>query len=176
MVGIRRTRSIGRRLAVLVSVLLASWMLTDLAWAEKVYVQAKTAQLRAGKTSLDKVTADVRFGDELDVLKREGNWVEVKTSGGQRGWIFGGKLSRTKPAAGEGDLAALGKSFRQKEASTVTASAGSRGLDKVSEGYAKQAGITKDVQDAVDRMAAYRITDQEVEDFLRNGRLGEYAQ
>jgi uncharacterized protein YgiM (DUF1202 family) len=166
----------GRRLAVLIAMVVASWMLTDFASAEKVYVQAKTAQLRAGKTSLDKVTADVRFGDELDVLKREGNWVEVKTSDGQRGWIFGSKLSRTKPSAGEGELAALGKSFRQKEASTVTASAGSRGLDKVSEGYAKQAGITKDVRDAVDRMAAYRISDQEVEDFLRNGRLGEYAQ
>jgi uncharacterized protein YgiM (DUF1202 family) len=112
----------GRRLAVLIAMVVASWMLTDFASAEKVYVQAKTAQLRAGKTSLDKVTADVRFGDELDVLKREGNWVEVKTSDGQRGWIFGSKLSRT------------------------------------------------------DRMAAYRISDQEVEDFLRNGRLGEYAQ
>ena len=51
----------------------------------------------------------------------------------------------------------------------MTASAGSRGLDKVSEGYAKQAGITKDVQDSVDRMAAYRVSDQEIEDFLREG-------
>ena len=152
------------------------WLAADPAPAEPVYVQAKTAQLRAGKTSLDKVTANLRYGDELEVLRRDGTWIEVKTGAGDRGWIFANKVSSTKPSGGDSDLAALGKSFRRKEASDVTASAGSRGLDKVSEGYAKQAGITKDVQDSVDRVTAYRITDQEVEDFLRKGRLGEYAQ
>ena len=154
----------------------ADWIYADPAFAETVYVQAKTAQLRAGKTSLDKVTADVRYTDALEVLRRDGSWVEVKTASGQRGWIFANKLSDTKPAGSDGELASLGKAFRQKEASTVTASAGSRGLDTVSEGYAKQAGITKDVQDSVDRMAAYRVSDQEIEEFLRKGRLGEYAQ
>ena len=152
------------------------WLAVGDALAESVYVQAKTAQLRAGKTSLDKVTANLRYGDSLEVLSRDGNWIEAKTGAGQRGWIFANKVSSTKPSESEGELAALGKSFRRKEASDVTASAGSRGLDKVSEGYARQAGITKEVQDAVDRMAAYRLTDQEVEEFLRKGRLGEYAQ
>src|SRR5262249_36435517 len=124
----------------------------------------------------DKVTADLRFGDQVEVLRKDGSWVEVKTAGGQQGWIFSNKLTSTKPAAGDSELASLGKGYRQKEASNVTASAGSRGLDKASEGYAKQANITKDVQDSVDRMAAYRISDQEVEDFLQKGRLGEYAQ
>jgi uncharacterized protein YgiM (DUF1202 family) len=144
--------------------------------AESVYVQAKTAQLRAGKTSLDKITANLRYGDALEVLRRDGTWIEVKTGTGDRGWIFANKVSSTKPSGDDSDLASLGKSFRRKEASDVTASAGSRGLDKVSEGYARQAGITKEVQDSVDRMTAYRITDQEVEEFLRKGRLGEYAQ
>ena len=165
-----------RQCAMMLSFMVGSWMFADIALAETMYVQAKTAQLRAGKTSLDKVTANVRFGDQLEVIRKDGSWVEAKTAGGQQGWIFSNKLTSTKPAAGDGDLASLGKSFRQKEASNVTASAGSRGLDKVSEGYAKQANITKDVQDSVDRMAAYRITDQEVEDFLQKGRLGEYAQ
>jgi uncharacterized protein YgiM (DUF1202 family) len=152
------------------------WLSAAVAAAESVYVQATKAQLRAGKTSLDKVTANVRYGDELEVLRRDGNWLEAKTGAGERGWIFANKVSSAKPSGSDGDLAALGKSYRRKEASGVTASAGSRGLDKVSEGYARQAGITKDVQDSVDRMAAYRISDQEVEDFLKKGRLGEYAQ
>jgi uncharacterized protein YgiM (DUF1202 family) len=152
------------------------WLFAATASAESVYVQAKTAQLRAGKTSLDKVTANLRYGDVLEVIQKDGSWVQVKTGSGAQGWIFANKVSSSKPSGGDSELAALGRSFRQKDASSVTASAGSRGLDKVSEGYAKQAGITKDVQAAVDRMAAYKITDQEVEDFLRNGRLGEYAQ
>ena len=172
-----RSSQASRYLKVLSAVLAVGlWLAADSAPAETVYVQAKTAQLRAGKTSLDKVTANLRYGDELEVLRRDGTWIEGKTGAGDRGWIFANKVSSTKPSGGDSDLAALGKSFRRKEASDVTASAGSRGLDKVSEGYAKQAGITKDVQDSVDRMAAYRITDQEVEDFLRKGRLGEYAQ
>jgi hypothetical protein len=58
----------------------------------------------------------------------------------------------------------------------VTASAGARGLDKVSEGYANRVGITQQHRDAIDRMAAYQISDQDVEDFLKQGGLGEYAK
>ena len=169
-------RSLIHPVTLLTGLLIGGWLWADVASAETMYVRAKTAQLRAGKTSLDKVTADLRYGDELEVLRKDGSWVEVKTGAGQRGWIFSNKISSTKPSASDSELASLGKSYRQKDASTVTASAGSRGLDRVSEGYAKQAGITKDVQDAVDRMAAYRISDQEVEEFLRKGRLGDYAQ
>lgn len=172
----RCPRSLIYPVTLLTGLLIGGWLWADTASAETMYVQAKTAQLRAGKTSLDKVTANLRYGDELEVLRKDGSWVEVKTGAGQRGWIFSNKLSSSRPSGGDSELASLGKSVRQKDASSVTASAGSRGLDSVSEGYAKQAGITKQVQDAVDRMAAYRITDQEVEDFLSKGRLGEYAQ
>lgn len=172
----RTLRSPVRLLVMLVLFGIGSALAAGPALAETVYVQAKTAQLRAGKTSLDKVTANLRFGDPLDVVRRDGNWIEARTGGGASGWIFANKVSATKPSEGDSDLATLGQSFRRKDASGVTASAGSRGLDKVSEGYAKQAGITKDVQDAVDRMAAYRLSDQDVEEFLKSGRLGEYAQ
>ena len=164
--------------APLVTLLLLSlYLLTSVALAETVFVQSKTAKLRSGKTSLDSVVADLKFGESLEVLGKEGNWLEVQTTRGAKGWIFAGKTTPTKPAGGEDDvLAKLGKSFRRTEAEDVTASAGARGLDKVSEGYANRVGITQQHRDAIDRMAAYRISDQEVEDFLKQGRLGEYAQ
>jgi len=164
--------------APLVTLLLLSlYLLTSVALAETVFVQSKTAKLRSGKTSLDSVVADLKFGESLEVLGKEGNWLEVQTARGAKGWIFAGKTTPTKPAGGEDDvLAKLGKSFRRTEAEDVTASAGARGLDKVSEGYANRVGITQQHRDAIDRMAAYRISDQEVEDFLKQGRLGEYAQ
>jgi len=145
--------------------------------AETVFVQSKTAMLRSGKTSLDSVVANLKFGEPLEVLNKEGNWLEVQTARGAKGWIFAGKTTPTKPAASEDDvLAKLGKSFRRTEAGDVTASAGARGLDKVSEGYANRVGITQQHRDAIDRMAGYRISDQDVEDFLKEGRLGEYAK
>jgi len=144
--------------------------------AETVYVQAKTGQLRSGKTSLDNVVANVKFGDALEVLGRDGSWLDVKTSSGARGWIFANKISSGKPSGGSDMLAKLGQSMRAGDASSTTASAGARGLDKASEGYANRTGIGAKDRDAVDRMTAYQIPDQDVEEFLREGGLGEYAK
>lgn len=145
-------------------------------WAETVYVQAKTAQLRAGKTSLDAVVGNVKFGDALDVVGRDGSWMEVKTSAGARGWIFANKTTPSKPSGSNDTLARLGQSMRGGDASATTASAGARGLDKASEGYANRAGVSARDREVVDRMTTYQIPDQEVEEFLREGGLGEYAK
>lgn len=159
------------------TMLLGLLFLTGVALAETVFVQSKTAKLRSGKTSLDSVVADLKFGEPLEVLNKEGNWLHVQTARGAKGWLFAGKTTPTKPAGSEDDvLAKLGKSFRRTEAGDVTASAGARGLDKVSEGYANRVGITQQHRDTIDHMAAYRISDQDVEDFLKEGGLGEYAK
>jgi len=144
--------------------------------AETVYVQAKNAQLRAGKTSLDAVVGNVKFGDALEVVGRDGGWMEVKTSAGAKGWIFANKTSPSKPSGTNDTLAKLGQRMRSGDASSTTASAGARGLDKASEGYADRAGISARDREAVDRMTAYQIPDQEVEEFMREGGLGEYAK
>lgn len=146
------------------------------AWAETVYVQAKTAQLRSGKTSLDAVVGNVKYGDALEVVGREGSWVEVKTAAGVKGWIFANKTSSTRPSGTNDTLARLGQSMRGGDASATTASAGARGLDKASEGYADRAGVSARDREVVDRMTAYQLADQEVEEFLREGGLGEYAK
>jgi len=166
-----------KRPSLFIVLLIGLSLSAGVALAETVYVQAKTVKLRAGKTSLDSVVANLKFGEPLEVLRKDGTWLEVQTGTGAKGWIFAGKTTATKPAGSDDDdLARLGKSFRRTEAGDVTAAAGARGLDKASEGYANRAGITQRDRDAVDRMAAYRMSDQEVDDFLKEGRLGEYAK
>ncbi len=145
-------------------------------WAETVYVQAKTAQLRSGKTSLDTVVGNVKYGEALEVVGRDGGWMEVKSASGAKGWIFANKTSSTKPSGTNDTLAKLGQSMRGGDASATTASAGARGLDKASEGYADRAGVSARDREAVDRMTAYQISCQEVEEFMREGGLGEYAK
>jgi hypothetical protein len=160
----------------IVGLLGALFLLGTEASAETVYVQAKHAQLRAGKTSLDAVVGTVKFGEALEVVGRDGSWMEVKTSAGTKGWIFANKTSPSKPSGTNDTLAKLGQSMRSGDASSTTASAGARGLDKASEGYADRAGISARDREAVDRMTAYHIPDQEVEEFMREGGLGEYAK
>ena len=161
-------------LAMMVSFVTAITM-TDAAFGETVYVAAKSAQLRSGKTSLDPVVASLKLGETLDVVTRDDRWLQVQTTKGVKGWIYYNNVSASKPAGGDNELAALGRSFRRTDASGVTASAGARGLDKASEGYANRSGITQQHRDAVDRMTAYKIPDEEIHEFLKSGRLGEYA-
>lgn len=161
-------------LAILVS-LVTAIMITDLAFGETVYVAAKSAQLRSGKTSLDPVVASLKLGETLEVVKRDDRWLQVQTTKGVTGWIYSNNVSTSKPMGGDNELAALGQSVRRTDASAVTASAGARGLDKASEDYAKRSGVTQQQRDAVDRMTIYKISDEEIQAFLKSGRLGEYA-
>lgn len=149
---------------------------TGTAFCETLYIAAKSAQLRSGKTSLDPVVATLKLGDTVEVAKREDRWLEVKTTKGVTGWIYDNKVSPSKPASGDSELAALGRSMRGADASAVTASAGARGLDKTSGTYANRSGITQQQRAAVDRMTAYKITDEEIQEFLKSGKLGEYAE
>jgi uncharacterized protein YgiM (DUF1202 family) len=144
--------------------------------AETMFIQAKTAKLRSGKTSLDPVVADLKYGEAVELVRSEGKWLEVQTAAGAKGWIHVTKTSRVRPSGTDDTLASLGRSFRRGESSEVSASAGARGLDKVSETYANRAGIPERYRQAVDRMAAYQIADQEIEDFLKKGELGEYGK
>jgi uncharacterized protein YgiM (DUF1202 family) len=150
--------------------------MTDAAFGETVYVAAKSAQLRSGKTSLDPVVASLKLGETLEVVKRDDRWLQVQTAKGVKGWIYHTNVSASKPAGGDNELAALGRNMRQTDSSGVTASAGARGLDKASEGYANRAGITQQHREAVDRMTAYKIPDEAIQEFLKSGRLGEYAE
>ena len=55
-----------RLAAPLITLLLLSlYLLTVVALAETVFVQSKTAKLRSGKTSLDSVVADLKFGEQI---------------------------------------------------------------------------------------------------------------
>ena len=162
-------------LAMMVSFVTAISM-TDAAFGETLYVAAKTAQLRSGKTSLDPVVASLKLGETLEVVTRNDHWLQVQTTKGVKGWIYYNNVSASKPAEGDNELATLGQGVRRTDASAVTASAGARGLDKASEGYAIRSGITQQQRDAVDQMTAYKIPDEQIQEFLKTGKLGEYAE
>ena len=113
------------RIAALLFLLLG--VLTDAALAETRYVQGRTAKLRSGKTSLDQVVAELKMGDPLEVVRREGPWVEVRTTGGVRGWLPISNTTTVKPSGGDDDLA-RGEQFPQTDTSEVTGTAGGRGF------------------------------------------------
>src|SRR5207237_10180684 len=86
------------RLVLLILMIVGS--LFSVAWAETVFVQAKTAKLRSGKTSLDKVVADLQYGEALEVVKTEGTWTEGRTRSGVTGWMFASQTTTGTPSVG----------------------------------------------------------------------------
>jgi hypothetical protein len=150
--------------------------LCKLGMAETIYVQAKSATLRSGTTSLSRVVASVPFGQELELIEKRDHWYKVQVQNGAVGWVYHTKVGTHKPSAGESRLASLGSDFRQTRSSSITGTAGVRGLDEFSSGYANRAGIAARHRTAVERMTNYRLSQREVEAFLKSGRLGEYAE
>src|SRR5438105_546554 len=126
-----------RRLRLVLVWLVCLGGLVSVAYAEKVYVQSKSAPLWSGKSSLSQTVATVPFGQELEVVRKEDPWLEVRTADGTTGWISANRTTATKPSGGEGLFAKAGLAIHQTEAAPVTASTGARGLDKVSEAYAQ---------------------------------------
>ena len=106
-------------LAIMVSCVTVIAM-TGAAFGESVYVAAKSAQLRSGKTSLDPVVASLKLGETLEVVTRNDHWLQVQTTKGVKGWIYYNNVSASKPVGGDNELEALGKSFRRTDASAVT--------------------------------------------------------
>jgi uncharacterized protein YgiM (DUF1202 family) len=154
------------------TVCIATWV-----FAETLYVQVGTALIRSGKTSLDPVTGQVRFGEALDVLQREDKYIQVKTGNGVQGWIYSAKLATTPPVAESNDgLFAKARKVAREQAGPTTPTAGARGLDKVAEGYAQQNNISPQSQEAVDLMSKYKLDDKQIDEFMKKGGLGEYAK
>jgi hypothetical protein len=115
----------------------------------------------------------------LTVLAYENRWYRVRTPGGDEGWIYRGRVSVEPPAADNGGetgnlLSGLGgSSIAADEADTARSI---RGLSKETETYAKNTATPEKYQKALDDVLAVKVTEAEIQDFLRNGKIGEYAQ
>lgn len=137
--------------------------------AASLYVRANGTELKdkasPGGASLTKLD----IGTKVDVVAKEGGWVKVIVKG-KTGYIFGAKLSEDKPD-------------KERFGGAVTASASEgdsalalRGLSATSEKYAERNQIKPSDIAAVKEMEKRKVSADEIDKFLREGKLGEYAQ
>jgi uncharacterized protein YgiM (DUF1202 family) len=162
------------RWAFTLTTLAIFFITSGLSLAETLYITSKSANVRAGKTSLDAITDTVHYGDAVESVRQESDWFEVKTKKGAQGWVHTTKLSNSPPTKGQ-DSTFLGMPLPPR-ASQPTVSAGARGLDKVADGYAEGSGISPQSHAAVEKMTNYQVDDKRVETFLKEGGLGDYAK
>ncbi|HSH70751.1 MAG TPA: SH3 domain-containing protein [Deferrisomatales bacterium] len=160
------------------ALVLALLLATAVAAQTTVWVASQGATLKAEKKALSGTVAALTAGTALTVLETDAKWYRVNTPEGKQGWIYRGKVSDTPPAqeqSGSGGLfgAVTGSSI---EAGAADTSRSIRGLSPETEQYANNAGSPQQNRDALDRLMALNVTAPELERFLQDGRIGEYAE
>jgi hypothetical protein len=164
-----------RRWVIVAAVALALIPLGSPRAQSKVWVASAGAKLKAAAKATAPTVGDVAVGAELAVLGSEGKWYRVKTGDGREGWIYSGKVSPTAPAPTGGGLfgSVPGSSIQARSADT---SRSVRGLSPETAEYAKSAGTPRASQDALDTVLARTVPEADIERFLEQGRIGEYAR
>ncbi len=136
------------------------------AWAQEPGVTAVQSELKKAPFLDAETTARLPAKTSLDILKRQGAWMEVKTADGKRGWVRMlnvrlGTGAGTKGDSLGGTLAGLGRAMN----SQGTATTGIRGL---SEEDLKNA---RPNPEEVKRMDKYDVNASEAQRFAAAGGL-----
>ena len=142
-----------------------------------MWVTSDKARLKSKPKASSTTFSTIPVGTEVSVLESKKRWYRVRTSSGEKGWMYRGKLSDTPP---EKEAEESDNLFSSMQSSSISAdeaqtSRSIRGLSKETEQYAQQRGTPEVYKKALDQVLAIRITDKEVDVFLKEGKIGEYA-
>ena len=146
--------------------------------AETLWVTSDNAQLKKDATASSETIATVPIGVEVKVLGTESRWHKIQLPSGEQGWMYRGRLSDTAPEKpseeGSGNLfgALAGSNIKADEASTGRSI---RGLSEETEQYAKLKKTSPAAKKALDQVLAMKISEKELQNFLKQGKIGEYA-
>ena len=168
---------ITRSMVVAVALLLAA--VTAMA-EEKRWVSSEGTALKAEASATSENVVDVKVGTEVTVVESGGRWLKVRTAAGKEGWVYAGRVSETPPAAEvageEGGL--FGASLQKSQINTAKADSARsiRGLSPEAAKYAKDRGTPEVYKKALDVILARKVSVKELNAFLKEGKLGEYAQ
>ncbi len=173
----RITRSMTRSMVAVLALLLAA----SIAMAEeKRWVSSEGTALKAEASATSENVADLSVGTEVAVVESGGRWLKVRTSAGKEGWVYAGRVSETPPAAevAGGDGGIFGDSMKSSQIKTAKADSARsiRGLSPGAAQYAKDRGTPEMYRKSLDVVLARKVSAKELKAFLKEGKIGEYAQ
>ncbi len=131
-------------------------------------VQVRNGQIRATPSFLGNPVAPVAYGDQVEVLQQQGDWMEVNDQGGKKGWIHQSALSKKKIVMNSG-----GKNAELSASGDEITLAG-KGFNADVESKFKADHRGADFS-WVDRMEQLNITSQEMMAFLKEGGVKPQA-
>jgi hypothetical protein len=140
-------------------------LVASVAMAASVKVITQQAVIRKDKRFFAPPVVAVPYGEVLNELAREGDWLRVQYRGNQ-GWIHVSAVQEQKV-----ELSSLMKSKAKETSQDEVALAGKGFTPEVEKAFrAKNPQMKYDI---VDRIEGYRVSMEEVQMFVRDGRLRE---
>lgn len=130
----------------------------------RMNVQVQSGQVRSAANFLGKIVVTVPYGVSVEVLKQQGDWMQVKTLQGQTGWMHKGSLTTKKISMSAG-------------AATAKTGASSDELALAGKGFNAQVESEYKAKNknlnfaAVDRMEKIKVAPPEMQTFLSNGAV-----
>lgn len=147
---------------------------------EKRWVSSDGTTLKAEASATSDNVAVVAVGTEVNVVESGGRWLKVKTTTGKEGWVYAGRVSDTPPAAevAGDDGGIFGGSMQKSQINTAKADSARsiRGLSPEASQYAKDRGTPELYKKSLDVVLARKVTEKQLKAFLKEGKIGEYAQ
>jgi uncharacterized protein YgiM (DUF1202 family) len=173
----RVTRSMARSMVgAAIMLLLAVTAMAE----EKRWVSSEGTTLKSEASAASENVADLNVGTEVTVVESGGRWLKVRTAAGKEGWVYAGRVSETPPTAEvAGDDGGLfGGSMQKSQINTAKADSARsiRGLSPEATKYAKDRGTPEMYKKALDVVLARKVSAKELKAFLKEGKIGEYAQ
>lgn len=147
--------------------------------AESRWVVGEGTTLKAEAAAASADLAPLAVGSQVTVVENAGRWLKVQSGSGQQGWVFAGRLASTAPVAevaAESGLFASAAQQSQVEVARADSARSVRGLSAETGQYAQERGTPQAFRTALDQILARKVSKEELHAFLREGRLGEYAQ
>ncbi|MBV5338508.1 MAG: SH3 domain-containing protein [Deltaproteobacteria bacterium] len=162
--------------AVLALLLAASVAIAE----EKRWVSSEGTALKAEASATSENIADMQIGTAVTVVESGGRWLKVKTAAGKEGWVYAGRVSDTPPVAevSADDGGLFGATMQKSQISTAKADSARsiRGLSPEADQYAKDRGTPEVYKKSLDVVLARKVSANELKAFLKEGKIGEYAQ
>ncbi len=161
-----------RYLSIIIGLALLGVMLTDqVALAQKTMsVQIREGQLRAAPSHLGKIVARASYGDRVTVLEEKGDWKKVTLAGGKyQGWMHKTALTNKKIVLKAGQ-SNVGSSVSRDEIALA-----GKGFSEEVEAQYRRSNKNLDYG-WIDRMETFKVSPEQMEDFIVDGRLTAAAQ
>jgi uncharacterized protein YgiM (DUF1202 family) len=146
---------------------------------EKRWVSSDGTTMKSEASVSSADVAPLPVGMELSVLESGGRWLKVRAANGKEGWVYAGRVADVPPSAEvAGEAGLFGDTLQSSQIKTAKSDSARsiRGLSPEVDQYARQRGTPEVFKKELDKILARKVNARELKAFLRDGKLGEYAQ